>query len=154
MKFHPGKEFAVVPAAVVLLLLPAMIKKPVFFINLSLSLPRGIYMRAQGTIQNGDFVIINTGALAFDNGLDNTHILKTVAYAHRGHVFIDDYFLIVNGTRIKKFRAAGVHYNAPLRDGEAVILGRHERSFDSRYFGPVSLRDCTRVVPLFLPGSL
>jgi type IV secretory pathway protease TraF len=154
MNRRPYKKIAVITAAALLLpLVTLFIKEPLVFINASRSLPRGIYIKSPRPVRENDFVVINTGNLAFSNNLPDTAILKTAAYLHNEYIAIDDSFLIINGNiYIRKYRATGVHYNAPLRDGECILLGSHERSFDSRYFGPVRLSDCTRVRPLFTEG--
>jgi conjugal transfer pilin signal peptidase TrbI len=40
-------------------------------------------------------------------------------------------------------------YNGPVPDGKAFLVGDHERSFDSRYFGFVNVDAMTRLTPIF-----
>jgi conjugative transfer signal peptidase TraF len=120
-------------------------------LNLTPSLPRGLYYVSSRTPSRNDCVLINSDRLAFNNGLRNVTLLKRIAFAAGDQVSVTGDALIVNdGVPFRKYRPLGVTGEWVLRDGQAVLLGDHPRSFDSRYFGPVSIADCTRVVPLLL----
>lgn len=125
-----------------------------FIVNVTPSSPRGLYLVSRRPASVGDFVVINSDALPFNNGVKNTLFLKQVAFAGNEYIRITGDSLLVNGMRFMKYKNAGIRYEAPLRNDQCIILGTHERSFDSRYFGPVSLASCTRVVPVFLIDRL
>jgi type IV secretory pathway protease TraF len=126
----------------------------VFIVNLSPSLPRGLYLVSARPPEAGDYVLIPPGlvAVAHDTGA-GVRLLKKVAYASGEEVFIGRSFMAVDGAIYAKFRDEGVEFRGCLAPGECIVIGRHERSFDSRYFGPVEMAACTRVVPLFLAGK-
>jgi type IV secretory pathway protease TraF len=145
------KHFA--PAAAALFgLLTLTVKPPrLFIINLTASLPRGLYYVSSRPPRRFDRVIINSGRLAFTGGLRNVTLLKRVAFASGEHVILTPGALMIGGDfALAKHLPIGITGEWLLRDGEAVLLGDSARSFDSRYFGPVRLADCTRVVPLLL----
>jgi signal peptidase I len=123
----------------------------VFVINVSASVPRGIYLLLPSPPERGDVIAINSDNVAFNNAVRNTLFLKKIAYAGNEKIRSTDEYLIVDNTdRYRKFRDIGLILDTSLRDDECIILGTHERSFDSRYFGPVKLADCKRAVPLLV----
>jgi type IV secretory pathway protease TraF len=123
----------------------------IFILNFTASSPRGLYLVSRKPPGAGDFVIVNSDSLPFNNGIKDALFLKKVAFAGNERIVIDRNRLEVGGTRVfEKILDTGVLYDGTLKSGECVLLGTHERSFDSRYFGPVKLAGCRRVVPLFL----
>ena len=145
------KHFAVAAAVLFGIVTLTVTPPRLFVINFTASLPRGLYYVSSRPPRAGDFVIIDSGRLAFNNGLRGTTLLKRIAFDSGERVSLTADALTVNDEiTIGKWRPVGVTGDRVLRAGECVILGDAERSFDSRYFGPVLTADCTRVAPLFL----
>jgi type IV secretory pathway protease TraF len=122
-----------------------------FVVNLTGSTPRGLYALSSRRPAVNDYVVIESGRLAFSGGLRGDLLLvKRLAYADGEAVRISKDALTVAGRVYAKHRPEGVAYDAALAAGEGILLGDHPRSFDSRYFGPVKLSGCIRAVPLLL----
>jgi type IV secretory pathway protease TraF len=136
-------------AALCLAMAALLTRKPLFMINGSASTPRGLYLVSREPIRVGDYIAIHTGRLAFSNGFNAT-LLKRAAYAAGETLLIDDDGLTVNGEVFPKARRMGRTGAFTLQAGECLILGNRTNSFDSRYFGPVRIADCTRLLPLVL----
>jgi signal peptidase I len=151
------KKKKILYSVIVLLALMTMVIKPkrIFMINYTGSSPRGLYAISKEAASVGDFIVIHSGRLAFNDGIENTFLLKKIAFAGNEAVVINRDHLRVGGKWVfKKHRDAGILYEGVLKDGECIITGTHDRSFDSRYFGPVKIADCTPVRPLFLIDKL
>jgi type IV secretory pathway protease TraF len=149
------KKKRILYAVIVLSALLALAVRPgkIFIVNVTASSPRGLYLVSGKPPAPGDFVVINSGRLLFNNGIQDTLFLKKVAFAGNERVVIDRSRMTVDAGEFKKFNDAGISYDGLLKDGECILLGTGERSLDSRYFGPVRLDDCTRVIPLFTGGA-
>jgi type IV secretory pathway protease TraF len=144
---YRGLALALGVTLIVLLLRP----RRLFVVNLTRSTPRGLYALSSRPPGVDDYIVIEASKLAFSNGLRQDLLLvKRLAYANREAFTVTGNALTVAGRTYAKYRPAGIALDASLASGEGLLLGDHPRSFDSRYFGPVKLRDCTRAVPLFL----
>ena len=125
------------------------VKPPeLFIVNGSPSSPRGLYRVSARPPAPGDYVVVDPGHLPFT--VTEIRILKRIAYAANEDYNINQYRLLVGNVYYWKYRNIGPEQSGRLDDDECLILGGHPKSFDSRYFGPVNLAYCTRVVPLLL----
>jgi conjugative transfer signal peptidase TraF len=145
---------------------PASLGGP-FIVNLTPSVPLGLYVRCRGRPRIGDYVVVSLPTQ-----------LRQFA-AHRN--YIPEWVLLIKivraraGDRVCRFgsrvwigrhiavwalRKDGAGHSLPawsgcrrLRVTELFVLGTHFRSFDSRYFGPVSRRSILSVLrPIFIYG--
>lgn len=119
-----------------------------FVVNVSRSLPRGLYRVSPVPPAVGDYVVINSDGLPFT--VTRSRLLKKIAYGGGEPVYVGRDGLAAGGRLYPRSRDIGIDYCGRLQEGECVILGDSPRSFDSRYFGPVRIADCVRVVPLVL----
>jgi conjugative transfer signal peptidase TraF len=84
-----------------------------------------------------------------DNGYES--LLKRVVATPGDYVAVDNQGVFVNNTLINNSKAEISHneimlhpqigYKQKLKDGEFFVMGDTVRSFDSRYFGPVTSKD-------------
>jgi len=119
-----------------------------FIVNVSASMPRGIYLATSVPPVLGDFVVIDSKRLPFS--VTKGRLLKRLAYQGPAAYRTGRYGLSVGRDFFPKSRDAGLLLEGVMGRDECLILGDHYRSFDSRYFGPVKRADLTRVVPLVL----
>lgn len=129
-------------------------------VNLTPSLPRGIYRLAPGEPQQGDLVSFclpgefadlarERGYLragSCENGL--RPLLKRLVAAPGDSIPADS-------LAVRSMDSQGRPITSSLRAGTvppgmALVLADHEGSFDSRYFGLVPLEGLRRVEPLFV----
>jgi type IV secretory pathway protease TraF len=148
----PARIPRIVPAALLFSVFALFSRPPkLFFINTTESLPRGIYRVSGGPPRLNDYVIINTHNINFDFERPAMDILKIMRFNGNETIEITgEYLMVNNAIKYKKYHSIGIRYAGKLKDTECLILGNHERSLDSRYFGKVNKSDCRRVVPLFL----
>ena len=112
-------------------------------------MPKGFYLITNTPIQKTTFVVIPSTAVN-NYGLHlPRYLLKTLVAYHGELVTIDEAGLSLDNRLIaKRILYLGFSFHGVLQPGKALILGESERSFDSRYFGPVNLCDLTPVRPL------
>jgi type IV secretory pathway protease TraF len=121
-----------------------------FILNFSPSLPRGLYLLSRRPPEVGDYAVVSPEALAYNEGV-GTRLIKKIAFSSGEEISLGRDSLIVDGVRVfPKYRDAGVEFHGRLAHGRCILLGDHPRSFDSRYFGPVGISDCSRAVPLLV----
>jgi conjugative transfer signal peptidase TraF len=121
--------------------------------NASDSMPRGWYrVVPSDALAVGDLVAVRLptrlARVAAARGYlpIGIPLLKRVAAMHPQEVCVRDGAVYVDGVRVAALRSldgAGRALNGwpgcrALRRGEVFLLGDHEASFDSRYFGPLN----------------
>lgn len=128
------------------------LKHHIILINVSGSMPRGVWVRSLGggPIGRGDVVALDAPALAREYGCVREHqvLLKQVVALEGDHVCIglhgDVSANALVGTLPSPRPAPHALAWAGCRQvghGELFVAGSHERSCDSRYFGLVSHGD-------------
>jgi type IV secretory pathway protease TraF len=119
------------------------------YLNLTNSMPKGIYVVTHLSISQAQYVVIpSSRVLSFGEKLPR-YLLKQLIPYHGENVLIDQDGLSLDGKLLAaRIKNIGVIFNAKLQPGQVLILGQSERSFDSRYFGPVSTADLTPVRPV------
>ncbi len=123
---------------------------PFVYLNLSPSMPLGLYIVSHSRPVQGDTVIFPSRYVPHYGLHLSKILLKNVAFCNSQTFAIDDYGLLVSGAAVaRRARQFGVRL-APrsLPPAYALVLGEHPLSFDSRYFGPIPLSITTRVIPL------
>jgi conjugative transfer signal peptidase TraF len=132
-----------------------------FIINVSGSLPRGIYIEKHKTyFERGDIVAVclpqKLSQFALQRGYlskgiycqGRTPLIKKIVACPGDNVWVGNRFIRVNNTiyPIKKFKAdskgralSAYHSGYYLATGY-WLLGTHERSWDSRYFGELNVK--------------
>lgn len=139
----------------------------VFFINLTASIPTGIYVRTFGPIEKGDIVVYKPNKLSIDIGIENGYVkspnelfIKYVGLIGSGQYIISESReFLVDGALMGKCHELDRFGNImPFKPGEYQIaeneflpVGSADRSFDGRYTGPVSRENIVcKAVPLIL----
>ena len=132
--------------------------------NLTSSVPGGLYwLQTSASLKRGTAVYLEVpgcirGLVAERHYLPPTlHLLKRVVALPGDRVctdnhryVVDDQLLSVIAARDRAGRSlTPFSYCAIVRPGVAFVAAHRESSLDSRYFGPVSLKDLTPVVPLW-----
>jgi type IV secretory pathway protease TraF len=120
-----------------------------FYVNLSNSMPRGIYVRTALRVHPGSFVIIPSSSVRLFGEHPPKYLLKAVLSYHgelvtinRAGLFLDDKLIAL------RVIDRGIDYRGVLCPDQALLIGQSAMSFDSRYFGPVKITDLTDVRPL------
>lgn len=133
----------ILPACVVALLAASYLLGMRF--NVSQSLPKGIYWLTRQEARRGDCVIVAVGG---------EHLLKKVAGVPGDIITINEEGVFVNGAWQRNSAPILQTYfhldRHHLPDGEVLVLSDYTpRSFDGRYFGPVSTGNIScSLVPL------
>lgn len=112
--------------------------------NITSSMPLGIYQIQNTTPKKGDLVI-------FKLLQNNKILLKRVVAANGDFVKVDKNGVFINenlvtNSNIFKFDTKGnplknANINTNLQQNEIFVMGDHEKSFDSRYFGIINTND-------------
>jgi type IV secretory pathway protease TraF len=112
-------------------------------------MPKGVYVRTNRPVHEGCLVIVPSSVLLSLGEKLPKYLLKKVLCYHGEIVTINQVGLFLNSTLIARREfAKGVYYKSALPPGLVVLVGESERSFDSRYFGPVRITDLTEVKPI------
>lgn len=139
-----------------------------FRINLTDSMPRGLYLETGDIPSRGDpvsFCLASNNdqaahyldkSLLCPNGLQP--LLKRLAALSGDRVDVRPEGLLINGQPVpnseirkedsKGRRVVSCLTSGPVPDGMALALGDNVGSFDGRYFGFIPLRSCRRVIPI------
>ncbi len=113
--------------------------EPIFFINRTASMPRGIYLRKASTgLEVGDIVVLKSNFY-------KDHLLKyIVAIPNAEYCFDEEGTLWVEEMAFAKKNKLKSHQDLAaqsvcdkLKEDEYLVVGDHENSLDSRYFGSV-----------------
>lgn len=115
----------------------------IFFLNNSISAPRGIYLKWCSEIQINDYVIIESPIEIKEIGLDKGHkMLKKITGIPGNQYTVTDNELIIHS---KKYPIKSVDYLPKLNRGIYKLCENYylvnndiDISLDSRYFGPIS----------------
>lgn len=125
----------------------------IFFINRTASMPTGIYKRLDLLRSNiGDIIVFKT-----DSNRDN--LIKYVAGIVNDEFCFDESIdLWINGIPVAKNNIEKYPQSLPdqstcqiLNPDELLVLGEHQDSYDSRYFGPIKTNQVIAKVKLILP---
>ena len=121
-----------------------------FYINQSNSVPKGVYIPTHLPIHASSYVVIPSSAVQGFSQRLPLFLIKTVL-PYRGQlVTINRVGLFLNSTLIARKEAdIGVRFQNTLPPDQVLLFGQSELSYDSRYFGPVTISDLTEVRPLF-----
>jgi len=151
---------------------------PCVLLNVSRSLPRGLYWRKDSSVSLGDFVVVCAESIESAQWItargytgkgrcaDGTApLLKTIAAIGPARVTVTDCGVTIDGQAIPESKPLPIDSNArvlPARHGETVLsndqiflLSTHHRlSLDSRYFGPVQKATITMTVTPLLTEEM
>jgi conjugative transfer signal peptidase TraF len=142
-----------------------------FVIQLSDSLPQGLYIKKSvpETISLGQLVLIeipsDIKAMMINRQWIPSHVkyylMKPVAAIAGDHIKVDSQGVFVNkkfkgtiqkrdqqGHKLPKF-----HYNGLLKENLYFVMASARNSFDSRYFGPVHKQSIINIVEPFMTFS-
>ena len=128
--------------------------------NFTRSLPRGIYREVDKRIDRGRIALValERGYLRRGSCPSGVEPVGKIVVALPGDlVGIDDRGVQVNGALLAETEPQLTDSggrplprlsldSAPLAPGQVVVIGPHPRSFDSRYFGPISTSQIVAVV--------
>lgn len=130
-------------------------------VNVTASVPRGLYLLCPGTPGRGEYAAFclsgEFAALAKERGYLQAGscpsglrpLLKRVA-ALPGDV-VNVSALTLRATDSQGRPLPSILHSGPVPAGMALLLADHPGSFDGRYFGLVPLDSLQRVRPLFTP---
>jgi conjugative transfer signal peptidase TraF len=135
-------------------------------VNFTPSLPLGVYLLDPGPPTVDDIVVFNpppdlADFIASRHYLPaDVTLLKRVVALEGQSVCFDDGRFTVDGRTIASIAPTDAHgrrlapspFCGVVPQDLAVVATDAEHSFDSRYFGPVSVRDLTRARPLWTFG--
>lgn len=112
--------------------------------NTTASMPLGIYQIQKTTPKKGDLVI-------FKIPQKENLLLKRVVATNKDFIEVNKNGVFINGILVKnstifKFDTKGnplqnANISKKLQKNEIFVMGDHERSFDSRYFGIININD-------------
>jgi conjugative transfer signal peptidase TraF len=139
-----------------------------FLVNTTHSMPLGLYYRTAAPIGKGSLVSysLEVGSpaqrLGIDRGYDRGSVpllKRVVALAgdrvcvQANGVFVDGVLIPNSAPEIRDNEQRPLEWarlrDYTLRAGEAFLAGESKTSWDSRYFGVVSLAECRAFSPVF-----
>ena len=142
--------------------------QPPLVLNLTASVPVGLYLRSAEALRVGDFAVVSIPAayrdLAHRRGYLPHHrqLVKIVA-ARAGDAVcrMGSRVWIAGYAAVWTRRTDGAGQPLPAWQGcrvlkahETFVLGAHANSFDSRYFGPIDRRFVIgRAIPILVCGT-
>jgi type IV secretory pathway protease TraF len=151
-KQHREALFALIPAAIAVAALATYYIHGPFniYINTTNSMPRGVYIKANIPIGPGTTVIFPSSVIANPDPRVPMYLLKKVLPYHGELVTINHEGLFFDSTLIarREINEGIDFYRSVLPPGWVLVIGESERSYDSRYFGPVKLADLFAARPL------
>lgn len=152
IKRWPSLRWTIFALIVGLFILAVNHMGQIFFLNLTPSMPTGIYLKTSNQeIKIGDIIIFNTEFY-------KNKLIKYVAARGGDEFCIDDGgALWVNGEFIAQKNIYKFNFIKEekaicqkLRNDELLVLGEHPDSFDSRYFGPIKFSNVSAKIRLLI----
>lgn len=155
-------------ASLLLVCFLGLLSSRVMVLNTTASLPRGIYLKTYATPHKGDIVLVcaedspvmrlgrERGLVGYGFCPDRYgYLIKRLAAVEGDTVSIQDEGVTVNGLHLKSSQpqhALPRKTQPPhILRHQALLMSDHPLSFDSRYFGLVSMDSiCTPLQPLIL----
>ena len=125
------------------------------YFNWTRSMPKGFYLLIHEPVTNGSIVVIPSSKIkSFGQRLPG-YLLKQVFFCqptdtltiNTEGLYVANLFTGDTKLAKRKILNIGVSFIGPLGPGQALLFGQTERSFDSRYFGPVYIADLSPVRP-------
>jgi len=139
------------PALAVLALVVAClaVHHPLVYSNWTKSMPEGLYLRAREPLTPGTLVLVPSANLDHCGLEVPPLLLKKIAYTAGTRIIVNKTGLFADGKLVApRVAPIGINYSGILTANQVVVLGESPRSFDSRYFGPVSTAGLRPVIPL------
>ena len=149
---------------VIVILLVFLPKHKFLCINNTNSLPLGIYILSNETIELGKYVVFtkpdNLKDIKRDWLIDNALFLKQITAIPGDTVCIKNNTVLINGKTAGTVKAVDRNGEelpgslkkicGRLKKGEFWTATNHPNSFDSRYYGPIKLEKLRTVKPILL----
>ncbi len=141
----------ILPALAVLAFVIAcfVVHHPLLYGNWTASMPEGLYLAAKRPLDLGTIVLVPAANLDHCGLEVPPLLLKKIAYTAGTRIIVNKTGLFADGKLVApRVAPIGINYRGILTANQVVVLGESPRSFDSRYFGPVSTSGLRPVVPL------
>lgn len=153
---------------IITLLVSSFFSPKYFTINLTDSIPKGIYLlKKPEHLKKGDYIVfpIPENALTYIHGRKYlpkiaSNLIKTVGAVHGDKVEINENKIIINDFpygKISKFDSNGLKLptlkseDLFLEKNEILPLAEKDKSFDGRYFGKIKIENISfKAKPVFL----
>lgn len=165
--------FTILAITIFSLLLQLLMSKTGIWINLTSSMPPGIYLQQERSFNKNDYVISclpkEASVISHERGylgygkcyMHTAPVGKKLIALEGDHALIDERGIHINGELLKntspmKYDGEGramshAHIKRKLEKNEILLALDNPRSFDSRYFGVVPRENLqAKIVPLYL----
>lgn len=136
-----------------------------FVINISSSIPIGIYKVDKNTdLKRGDIITFSTknysDILNYSGSIKNITFSKYIAGISGDYIRIENNKIYINDKEKGNiFKVDGLNNKLPqlkekkhiVKEGEVFVLGTNDKSFDSRYYGCIKKSDVIyKLVPFII----
>lgn len=136
----------------------------ILVINITTSVPVGLYMITFNNLQINDYVKYKPTGELLAYSLQKKYLLngmsfiKKIAALEGDTYYIRDNYLYINqlnkgrvyNSDFMKIETNKVYH---VSNGNALLLTEHPRSFDSRYYGEVPIESLVKIIPIITKGQ-
>lgn len=123
----------------------------VFFFNRTASMTKGIYVKNKtNNFEIGDIIIFKINShksnlIKYIAGIANDEYCSD----EKGNLWINEIYLSKKSIENYQQETLAQSICQRLNEDELLVIGEHENSYDSRYFGPIKKRNVIATVKLF-----